>query len=157
MRFHTHTHTATWCRLCVCSHTHLWSITQRQIPVCYHSSMWHSIYLTAGVSPECYISSVPLSVVFRRGSGSTGLPRCMCISNKAQRRATVTLSDLWQRGASEEALPLRAGWQRVSAGSFAQNSEHFFSFFFPSWNTLLQRDLDQRLKRSRKTGKHSLL
>lgn len=63
--------------------------------------MWHSIYLTVVVSSEWCISSVPLSIVFRRGSESTGLPRCICISHKAQRRATVILSYLWQRGASE--------------------------------------------------------
>lgn len=89
--------------ICVFSitHTHLWSITEKQIPVYHHSSMEHSIYLTAVVSPEWYISSVPLSIVFRRGSGSTGLPRCICVSHKALLHATVTLSDLWQRGASE--------------------------------------------------------
>lgn len=92
----SHTHT----QICSCVCLIAWTITQRQIPVCRHSSMWHSIYLTAAVSPECYISSVPLSIVFRRGSGSTGLPRCIWISHKAQWRATVTLSDLWQRGAS---------------------------------------------------------
>lgn len=34
---------------------------------------------------------------FKRGSGSTGLPRIR-ISHKAERRATVTLSDLWAAG-----------------------------------------------------------
>lgn len=79
--------------------------------------MWWSIYLTAVLTPECYISSAPLSIVFRRGSGSTGLPRIR-ISHKGERRATVTLSDLRRRGGEREASQLRAGWKNTSSEPF---------------------------------------
>lgn len=63
--------------------------------------MWHSVYPTPVVSPEWYIQSVPISIVFRRGSGSTGLPRCICVFHKEQWHVTVKLSDLWQRRTRE--------------------------------------------------------
>lgn len=98
----------------VCVHTcdaaYLWSVTRRaRVPSAATS------VCGAGVSPECYISSATLSIVFLCGCGSRSFSR-LWISHKAQRRATVTLSDLWGG-----AFRPWAGWQHISARSFVQN------------------------------------
>lgn len=120
---HTHTHTYAYTSVFVCGHLIACTLLvynrshRDEFPSATKACMWWSIYLTAVLSPECYISSAPLSIVFRRGSGSTGLPRIR-ISHKAEQRATVTLSDLWRRGDEREASQLIAGWENTSSEPF---------------------------------------
>lgn len=120
-----------------CVHTfdaaHLWSVTHRAKVPSATTSVWG-----AGVSPECSISSAALSIVFLCGSGSGSSSR-IGISHKAQRRATVTLSDLCGVGAFRP----WASWQRISARSFLQN-RRLSSFFLPKYSRLLKTVLNRR-------------